>query len=498
MTGRDPTESTPVALARRFRYLQVGMALQGFMLWVPVEKLLMSEIGFTAASVGVMAAAYAAVVPLLEVPSGILADRWSRSWLMVLSSAALAVSVLVGGLSRNVVTYVIAAMILGAYFAMNSGTVDSIVYDTVLEETGSSQLYEKWVGRMRMVESGALVCSALAGGLLAGWTSPRFTYFASIPFTLMSILCFVRFREPRLHRATQPTALRRHIALTFRVMLREPRLRPVMLLAALAALLSQAVFEFGPLWLVSLRAPAAAFGPYWAALVASLGVGGYLVSKLQLDQRRTATVLALTVAATPLVLALSQSLVAVILAQTLLAVLVSIIGIHAGMLVHDAVSSNVRAGVSSGVGTCGWVLFLPFSLVVGWVGRTYGLGRAGWLFVGAAVLLALLLAHSAYAPRPARALEAATAVDSASRVLDEEGEQTELACREIVDLLTDYLDGTLPETSRIGIAAHLTRCDGCTRYLQQLRTVIETVGQLTVADLPDLPDGGSAATSPRE
>jgi hypothetical protein len=84
VTRQGSIESTPVALARRLRSLQVGVALQGFMLWVPVEKLLMSEIGFTAASIGVMAAAYAAVVPLLEVPSGILADRWSRSWLMAL------------------------------------------------------------------------------------------------------------------------------------------------------------------------------------------------------------------------------------------------------------------------------------------------------------------------------------------------------------------------------------------------------------------------------
>ena len=38
----------------------------------------MSEIGFDPASVGVMAAAYAAVVPIIEIPSGILADRWSR------------------------------------------------------------------------------------------------------------------------------------------------------------------------------------------------------------------------------------------------------------------------------------------------------------------------------------------------------------------------------------------------------------------------------------
>ena len=51
-------------LGRRLLPLQAGVALQNFMLWVAVEKLFMSEIGFTPASVGVMAAAYAAVVPL--------------------------------------------------------------------------------------------------------------------------------------------------------------------------------------------------------------------------------------------------------------------------------------------------------------------------------------------------------------------------------------------------------------------------------------------------
>ena len=43
--------------------LHIAVTLQGAMLWVPVEKLFMSGIGFTAASVGVMAAAYAAVTP---------------------------------------------------------------------------------------------------------------------------------------------------------------------------------------------------------------------------------------------------------------------------------------------------------------------------------------------------------------------------------------------------------------------------------------------------
>jgi MFS family permease len=100
-----------------------------------------------------MAAAYAAVVPLLEVPSGILADRGSRRWVMILGTVALMASSSIGGLSHNVITYVIGAMVLGAYFAFSSGTVDSIVYDAVIEETGSNELYEKWIGRIRAIEA---------------------------------------------------------------------------------------------------------------------------------------------------------------------------------------------------------------------------------------------------------------------------------------------------------------------------------------------------------
>jgi MFS family permease len=78
---------------------------------VPVEKLFMSEIGFDPASVGLMAAGYAAVVPIIEIPSGILADRWSRRGVLVISSAALGLSALIGGLSHNVATYIGSALI---------------------------------------------------------------------------------------------------------------------------------------------------------------------------------------------------------------------------------------------------------------------------------------------------------------------------------------------------------------------------------------------------
>jgi MFS family permease len=385
-------------LARRLLPLQVGVGLQGVMLWVPVEKLFQAGIGFDAASIGLMAAAYAAVVPLLEVPSGVLADRWSRSGLLILASLALATSALVGGLSTGVGTYVLAAMILGVYFAADSGTVDSIVYDAVIEETGASTAYERWIGRVRLVESAALATSAVAGGLLAGWTSPRVTYFATVPFGLLAVVALVRFREPRLHRAAEPVALHKHVATTARAMVAEPAARHAMLLVALAALLSQTLFEFGPLWLLAADAPAAAFGPYWAGLVATLGIGGVLAARLRLEHRPTLLGLAGLLVVLPLGLTGDRPLLVVVAAQIGLAILLAVVGIHAGRLLHDAVASSVRAGVSSGAGTLSWLLFLPFSIGFGHLTQGSGVGTSAWLVAAVVVVLAVLLA--AWRPAP--------------------------------------------------------------------------------------------------
>jgi MFS family permease len=477
--------AAPPTLARRLLPLQIGVALQGLILWVPIEKLFMTQIGFDAASVGVMAAAYAAVTPLLEVPSGILADRWSRCWVMILGCVALMISSLLGGLSHNVITYVIAAMVLGIYFAFSSGTVDSIVYDTVLEETGSNQLYEKWIGRTRAVESGAFVLSALAGGVLAQYTSARFTYFITVPMVGLAIIGFLRFNEPRLHQAAERVALRSHIALTFRTMITSRAVLRVLLLAAIAGLLSQAVFEFGPLWLVALAAPAVIYGPYWAALVSTLGVGGLLIGKLSLDRRFVIWILIILSLAATLLLTWTRSLGVLVAAQVVLALVLVIMGIHASRLLHDAVPSSIRAGVSSGAGTLTSVLFLPFALVFGWAARKNGVYWSGFMLAGAVVVVSVLLIVSVRASRSLPPVEVAV---TAKQEAEEVARQTqEIACKQLVELVADYLDDALSAEMRTRFEEHLAGCDGCTTYLSQIEQILTELRGLPVARM--LADG---------
>jgi hypothetical protein len=169
----------------------------------------------------------------------------------------------------------------------------------------------------------------------------------------------------------------------------------------------------------------------------------------------------------------------VVAAQVLFAVAVVVVGIHAGLLLHDAVASSVRAGVSAGVGTLSWILFVPFSLLLGWLVRGYGVGWGGWALTSVATLLAVLLVVSARRG-PAVAVE-----EPQHPILP-----AELACRELVRLATDYLDGVLPPDWRRGVEGHLAECDGCTEYLRQIRAVIDAVEHLVAQERSTIGEGG--------
>ena len=54
----------------------------------------------------------------------------------------------------------------------------------------------------------------------------------------------------------------------------------------------------------------------------------------------------------------------------------------------------------------------------------------------------------------------------------------ELSCRELVELVTAYLEDALPADERARFDAHLTACDGCTAYIAEMRTTIELAGRL--------------------
>jgi anti-sigma factor RsiW len=61
----------------------------------------------------------------------------------------------------------------------------------------------------------------------------------------------------------------------------------------------------------------------------------------------------------------------------------------------------------------------------------------------------------------------------------------DLVCQQAVELVTDYLEGSLSRADRRRFEAHLAGCPHCTEYLAQMRATIELTGSVSADDLPE-------------
>jgi anti-sigma factor RsiW len=59
-----------------------------------------------------------------------------------------------------------------------------------------------------------------------------------------------------------------------------------------------------------------------------------------------------------------------------------------------------------------------------------------------------------------------------------------MSCQEVVDLVTDYLEGALSPEDAARFEHHLTLCDGCVLYVDQIRMTIAAVGRIGGEDIP--------------
>ncbi len=369
-------------LTKRLVPLYAAVFLQGFVLWYATEKLFMTSIGFDAATIGVMVALYSAVILLTETPSGILADRWSRKGVVIVAAISLALSGIIGGLSTNIPIFLVSACFWGLYFSLYSGTYDSILYDTLLEETGKSEGYEKLLGTAHFFDGFALVLGSILGGIVAELIGLRETYFYTAPIALLSIIALLSFKEPKLHKQEVASPILLHIKETLGAVLQKGTLAYIVAVLVLTSLSTFIVLEFSQVWLIALAVPLILYGPINAGILAGYGSAGALGRHLQLQKKSTLfTVLALAIISS-IILAASSNIILVVAALIVITITFTLITIAFTKLLHDSLHSKIRAGAASAVSSIGRTLIIPIVLVFGYVSNQSSIFSASWILVG--------------------------------------------------------------------------------------------------------------------
>ncbi len=175
MSDPDPSSRVPprpgpgtiLGVAAATRFLQWG----SLGLILPVSNLFRLSKGLSLGELGFSAAFVSAVVIVLEVPTGILADRIGRRRVYLASLAFFALSCLILLASRGFLSVTMGFALYGVSRALSSGSLEALLIDRYLESEGEGRLH-RLMAATNAADTAGLALGSLAGGLVPmGWSA---------------------------------------------------------------------------------------------------------------------------------------------------------------------------------------------------------------------------------------------------------------------------------------------------------------------------------------
>ena len=179
--------------------LYLSNFLTGLVFWYGIEKLFMLSIGIDALGMSIAVAVLLLFILVFDIPSGILADKWSRKGVLIVSIIALSISSVILGVSNNLSVYIIGYLIYGIYVVSTSGTYAAITYD-ILHEEGRSKQYSKIIGRQYALFLLGTAIANLASGFISNNFSFQTTFFITVFVGFINILVILNIKEPKFHK----------------------------------------------------------------------------------------------------------------------------------------------------------------------------------------------------------------------------------------------------------------------------------------------------------
>ncbi len=367
----------------------VSKFLRNLVFWYGIEKLFMTTIGYNDASIGMMVAVYSTISILTEVPSGILADRWSRKGVLVLAAVSLGLSGLTGWIAHDIPTFLISAIFWGIFDALASGTDTSQLYDTLLETQGHARNFEKILGRYEALGGAALILGSIIGGFIGDHVSLSAAFLWSVVPAVGAIVFTLMIRETKIHRNEQDAQLLGHIAATFRAVFRNPNLTWILVCFLALALVQNLIGEMHQLWYLAIGASASFYGLASGIVISTYGIGGLLTHFFAKKQALLGAIL--TIITGSLIATWSHNPILIVAVQFMTGFLSFTLGLVLISQINHQLPSRYRAGAGSAINSVSRMIFIPVSLTFGAVAHTHSVFVAAWLMVGFAATA--LIAH---------------------------------------------------------------------------------------------------------
>ncbi len=350
----------------RIHKLYVSNFLTGLVFWYGIEKLFMQSIGIDALGVGVATAFISVFNLVFDIPAGILADKWHRKGMLVVSAAALIVTAIILGTSHSLVQYIIGYAFYGINIVATSGTYQAIIYDSLREE-GLDKSYSKVMGRAHALFLVGAGVANIISGFIAHYMGYRATFFVTIASCVLNIVVILTIKEPSYHKPEKKEGVIGQLGAVSKALVGVSMLRGLAIVMSILSVVEVFKIDFGQLYMLHYVSQPQYIGLLWAAFAFTWALGSAVAHKLR--AHITLLVIACTL---PLVcMAFIDtwfSLVLFMVQATAAAALFNQVETR----IQDSTPSFIRASVLSVLSAVGRLVSIPASFVLGWLFMAYG------------------------------------------------------------------------------------------------------------------------------
>lgn len=180
---------------RNIKYLYVMAALKGSTFAAALLVPFLNEKGLDQAEIMILQSFFSLAVILLEVPTGYVADRFSRVLSIRLGTLAVGLGFLSYSFLESFAVLFIVEFILAVGFALLSGADEALFYDS-LKAAGEEKTFKRRIARVHSIGFGAVAVVAPIGGYIAGQISIPFVVLLDAMLILMSFVLTFRLKEP--------------------------------------------------------------------------------------------------------------------------------------------------------------------------------------------------------------------------------------------------------------------------------------------------------------
>ena len=231
-----------------------------------IERLFWEQRGMTIQMVVYTEIIYAVAIVLLEIPSGIISDKWGRKKMIVLNAFFGCFEFLILIFATEFWHFAAAVFLAGVGCSAGSGSENALLYDSLLSN-GNEQSFEKCLGRLNAWDFSASILAALSGSLMAGRFGFEFNYWVSFAGMLVSLCITFRLVEPEVKSKTgEPIAIKDYVKASVFFFRRNQGVCLVLLSGMVTGAALNFIDEYWQLYISRLGVPVIYFGLFSAGL----------------------------------------------------------------------------------------------------------------------------------------------------------------------------------------------------------------------------------------